>query len=129
MNIKNEMTKKRHFNEWHKLFLKYLKKEKEFYDKNFAQKKTVEMYWWPSFYNNDILLLIYDELGKDKFLEAFDMLSQFPKELEIHDSDKIVSLLDEFPKTDEKAKVIVSRLFERNPSKYYELKNKWFGKK
>jgi len=93
----------------------------KFYDNNFAKKKTVEMYWWPSFYNEDILLLIHENLGKNKFLEAFDIITQFPKELEIHASDKIVSLLEEFPKINKTAKAIIGRLFEKNPSKYYKL--------
>lgn len=127
MTIKNEMTKKRHFNEWHKLFLKYLKKEKEFYDKNFKQKDTVDMYWWPSFYNSDILMFVYNELGKNKFLEALDIITQFPKEIDLNVNDNIVLLLDKFPKTNKKVKGIIARLFEKNPSKYYDLRNKWLG--
>jgi hypothetical protein len=124
MTIKNEMTKKRHFDKWHKLFLKYLKKEKEFYDKNFKQKDTVDMYWWPSFYNSDILMLIYNELGKNKFLEALDIITQFPKEVDLNVNDNIILLLDKFPETNQTVEGIVDRLFEKNPSKYYELKNK-----
>lgn len=129
MTIKNGMEKKQYFNKWHDLYIKCLQKEKEFYDRNFKKEKSMEMYWWPSYYNEDILILIHQELGKDKFLEAFDMITQSPKELEIHASDKIVSLLEEFPKTNKIVKVIVGRLFEKNPSKYYELKNKWTNKK
>jgi len=125
MTIKNGMEKKHHFDKWHDLYLDCLKKEKEFYDKNFKKEKAMEMYWWPSYYNEDILLLMHQQLGKDKFLEAFDIITQFPKELEIHASDKIISLLDEFPKTNKTVKAIVGRLFEKNPSKYYELRNKW----
>ena len=128
MTIKNEMEKKHHFCRWHDLYLKYLEKEKKFYKDNFKPEKSMEMYWWPSYYNEDILLLIHQELGKDKFLEAFDIITQFPKELEVHASDKIVSLLEEFPKTNKTAKAIIGRLFEKNPSKYYELKNKWTNK-
>lgn len=127
MTIKNEMAKKRHFNEWHKLFLKYLKKEKEFYDKNFKQKDTVDMYWWPSYYNSDILMFVYNEIGKNKFLEALDIITQFPREVDFNVNDNIISLLDKFSKTSKTIKGIVTRLFEKNPSKYYELRNKWLG--
>jgi hypothetical protein len=127
MTIKNEMTKNHHFNEWYKLFLKYLKKEKEFYDKNFKQKDTVNMYWWPSLYNSDILTLIYDKAGKNKFLEALDIITQFPKEVDLNIKDNIISLLGEFPKTNKTVKKIIARLFEKNPSKYYDLRNKWLG--
>ncbi|MFH1456692.1 MAG: hypothetical protein ABIF17_01095, partial [Patescibacteria group bacterium] len=98
---------------------------KKFYDINFNPEKTMEMYWWPSYYNQDILLLIDQELGKDKFLETFDIISKFPKELEIHDSDKIVSLLEKFPKTNQIVKEIIERLFEKNPSKYYKPRKNW----
>lgn len=127
MTIKNEMVKKHHFDKWHALYLKYLEKEKEFYKDNFKSEKSMEMYWWPSYYNEDILLLIHQKLGKDKFLEAFDIITQFPKELEIHASDKIISLLDGFPKTNKTVKAIVGRLFEKDPSKYYELRNSWLN--
>lgn len=125
MTIKNEMQKKRHPDKWYKLFFKYLKKEKEFYDRNFKKEKSMEMYWWPSYYNEDILLLVYQEMGKDKFLESFDIISQFPKELEIHISDKIISLLKKFPKSNKMVQAIVNRLFQRNSSKYYKFKNQF----
>jgi len=87
------------------------------------------MYWWPSYYNEDILILIHQEAGKDKFLNAFGIITSFPKELEIYDTDKIISLLDKFPKSNKTVQTIVSRLFEKNPSKYYELRNKWLDEK
>ena len=128
MTIKNEMAKNRYFDEWYKLFLKYLKKEKEFYDKKFKQKDTIDMYWWPSLYNSDILMLIHNKAGKNKFLEALNIITQFPKEIDFNVNDNIVSLLDEFLKSNKTAKAIVGRLFEKNPSKYYELRNKCLGK-
>ena len=36
--------------------------------------------------------------------------------------------MDEFPKTNKKAKEIVKRLFEKNLNIYYELRNKWDSK-
>jgi DNA helicase HerA-like ATPase len=72
-------------------------------------------------------MLIYNKLGKNKFLEALDIITQFPKEVDFNVNDNIISLLDEFPKTNKIVKQIVARLFEKNPSKYYDLRNKWLG--
>jgi len=126
MSIKEGMEKKQHFCKWYELYIKCLKREKEFYDKNFTKDKAVEMSWWPSYYNEDILLLVHQQGSKKEFLDAFDIITSFPKELEIHDSSNVVSLLQNFPKTDKQVKTIVARLFQRNPIKYYELRNEWF---
>jgi len=127
MSIKEGMEKKWHFDKWYKLYVKCLKKEKRFYDKNFDKQKTMEMYWWPSVFNEDILTLIYEQGGEEKFLEAFDIITSFPRELQIYDSDKVISLLKKCPKTTGKTRKIVNRLFKRNPSKYYDLRNKWIS--
>jgi len=128
MAIEEGMKKKYHFGKWYDLYIDCLEKEKAFYEKNFNKDKTPQMYWWPSYCNEDILILTHQQGRKQKFLSAFDIITQFPKELEIHDSHKVISLLEEFPKTNKKAKTIVNRLFEKNPRKYYELKNKWQSK-
>jgi len=127
MSIKEGMEKKWHFDKWYKLYVKCLKKEKRFYHKNFDKQKTMEMYWWPSIFNEDILTLIYEQGGEEKFLEAFDIITSFPRELQIYDSDKVISLLKKCPKTSEKTRKIVNRLFKRNPSKYYDLRHKWIS--
>jgi len=127
MTIKDGIIKKNHFDRWYDLYKTCLNKEKDYYDKNFKQEKTPEMSWYPSYYNEDILALLYQQGEKDKFLEIFNIITQFPKELEIHDSEKTVSLLKEFPKTDTRVKTIIGRLYERNPSKYYELRNQWLA--
>ncbi len=127
MSIKEGMEKKRHFCKWYDLYIKCLKKEKEFYDKNFTKNKATEMSWWPSYYNEDILLLVYQQGSKKEFLDAFDIITSFPKELEIHDSPNIVSLLGNFSKKNKRVKSIVERLFQRNQIKYYDLRNEWFA--
>lgn len=122
MTIKNGMIKKNYFDEWYNLFLKCLKTEKNFYDKNFEQNKSTDMYWLPSFYNSEILELINEEAGKEKFIEAAQIIFSFPKQLEIHESDKIISILKEFPKSDKRVKKIFNYLVDKNPSKYWGLK-------
>jgi len=127
MSIKEGMEKKQHFDDWYGLYINCLKREKDFYEKNLDKEKIAKMYWWPSFYHKDILMLIYQQGSKQKFLEAFGLLVTFPKEVDIHESDEVVSLLNKFSKPNKKARAIVDRLFERNPSKYYELRKQWFG--
>lgn len=129
MAIKDGTQKKRHFNEWHKLYLKCLQEEKAYYDKNLTDKNIGEMYWWPSLYNGDILESIYQQEGKTKFLNALDIVISFPREMGIHESASILSRLDDFPKSNRRVKAIVGELFKKNPTKYYELRNKWLGKK
>ncbi len=127
MSIKEGMEKKQHFDDWYGLYINCLKREKDFYEKNLDKEKIAKMYWWPSFYHKDILMLIYQQGSKQKFLEAFGLLVTFRKEVDIHESDEVVALLNRFSKTNKKARAIVDRLFKRNPSKYYELRKQWFG--
>jgi len=126
-SIKEGMEGKRYpFAKWYSLFMKCLNKEKEFYDKNFTIARA-EMYWWPSSYIEEILMLVYKQGSRKQFLDAFDIIISLPKELEIHDTDQVISLLKGFPKTNKRVADIFERLFQRNPSKYYELKTEWFG--
>ena len=87
------------------------------------------MYWWSSMYNKYILSSVFEqgESSQKKFLDAFGIIVSFPKEMEIYDSE-VTSLLEKVPKSNEDAKNIVKQLFDRNPSKYYELQKKWFDK-
>jgi len=128
MIIKDGMERQYKFNKWYDLYIRCLEKEKEFYDKNFKGNKATDMYWWPSMYNKYILSSVFEQSGKEKFLDALGIIVSFPKEMEIYDSE-IVSLLERVPKSNRDAKNIIKRLFERNPSKYYELQKKCFGKK
>ena len=128
MTIKNGMEKQYKFNNWYNLYIKCLKKEKAFYDKNFKGNKTTNMYWWPSMYNKYILSSVFEQSGQKKFLDAFSIIVFFPKEMEIYDSE-VVGLLEKIPKSNKDAKNIVKQLFDRNPSQYYELQKKWFDKK
>ncbi|MEK7129050.1 MAG: hypothetical protein AAB858_01745 [Patescibacteria group bacterium] len=129
MAIKDGMQKKWHLNELYKLYMKCLAEEKSFYDKHLTDKNIGEMYWWPSLYNGDILESIYQQGGKTKFLNALDLVVAFPREMGIHESASILSRLDGFSKSNKRVKTIVSELFKKNPTKYYELRNKWLGKK
>jgi len=128
MAIKEAMEKKHYFDKWYDLYIKCLKKEREFYDENFNKEKTMNMYWWPSIFNENILVFLHQQGGTQKFLKAFDIITCFPKELEIQDSGEIISLLKSVSKSNKIAKKIVVRLFERNPSRYYTLRDEWFTK-
>jgi len=127
MIIKDGMEKHYKFNKWYDLYIDCLKKEKAFYDKNFKGNRTTDMYWWPSMYNKYILSSVFEQGSPKKFLDAFGIIVFFPKEMEIYDSE-VISLLERVSKSNKDAKNIVKQLFDRNPSKYYELQKKWFGK-
>lgn len=120
--VKDKIAKKEeNFNVWYSLYFKCLQIEKEFYDKNFVPGITTDMYWWPSFLNSDILELIYQRGKKEKFIKAAEIIFSFPKELEVHENDNIIATLKTFPQTDTRVLNIFQRLFERNPSKYWEF--------
>jgi len=125
--INDGIKKKQYFDKLYALYLKCLREEKEFYDANFEKDKSSEMSWWPSVLNEDILMFLNQQHGKNYFLEALDIITQFPKELVIYDSEKIISALKESPKTNEKAKTIVTRLFGRDPVRYYKLRKEWLS--
>ncbi|NQV12852.1 MAG: hypothetical protein HQ530_00930 [Parcubacteria group bacterium] len=127
--IKDELDKKKYCDEWYKLFCKCLNKEKEYYDKNIRDKKDTAPYWHPSFYHGDILTLIYQELGKYKFLKAFDKSISFSEGVNLRDPDKIFFFLGKFPKSNKKVKSIINKLVKINPSRYYQLRKKWLDKK
>ncbi|MBU0687727.1 MAG: hypothetical protein KKB81_07815 [Candidatus Margulisbacteria bacterium] len=126
--IKEGLEKGQHIDELLKLYNECLKKERNFYNAHLKTNDVQKMYWWPSRYNEDILMFIYQK-DKAMFLDVFSIITSFPKEFYIHDSTKIISLLGGFPKTNKKAKALVKQLFERNQSKYYDLRSAWFSKK
>ena len=68
--------------------------------------------------------LIHEKLGQDKFMQAAKIFFSFPKELDLHETANLVSIIQQFAKTDKDAKTIIKTLIDKNPSKYWSLKNK-----
>ena len=80
------------------------------------------MYWWPSFYNPQILESINNKVGQGKFIKAAKIVFSFPREFELHDSDSLMSIIKKLPKDDEDVKNIKRYLKDKDPSKYFNLK-------
>ena len=54
-------------------------------------------------------------------MEAAKIIFSFPNEVDLHESEKIISVIASFPKTNKDAEAIIKTLIERNPSKYWDL--------
>ena len=108
--------------------IKCLKAEKSFYDKNFVPGEINEMYSWPYYENSDLLAVVFKEGDNERFLTAAEILFAFPKEIQIHENEKLVSILTSFPKTDKRAEKLIQALFDRNQVKYYKDKKDWSQK-
>ena len=106
------------------LFKKCLAIEKEFYPEPLTEENKSEMYWWPAYENDDILEYIFKKFGEMEFLNCFTLLLTFPKELNINVC-KSARLLEKIDKQNKKAQRIVAQLFERDPSRYNNLRLSW----
>ncbi|MBP9711546.1 MAG: hypothetical protein KBD55_00750 [Candidatus Pacebacteria bacterium] len=111
----------KHSSKWFNLLVKCLKIEKKFYEKELKKGNRSEVYWYPSLYHTNIMELLYEKVGKDNFMQAAKIFFSFPKGIELHESDHLVSTIKELSKTNKDAKKIINILRERNPSKYWEL--------
>jgi hypothetical protein len=111
------------FDSWYSLFFKCIEIEKAFYDEtNFIPGTTTKMYWWPYYHTSKILETIHARGGKEKFIRAAQIVFSFPVEMRVEESEAVVSSLETMAKSDadKRAKEILNRLFEKNPSKYWE---------
>ena len=57
-------------------------------------------------------------------MQVAKIFFSFPKELELHETANLVSIIQELAKTDKDAKAIIKILIDKNPSKYWSLKDK-----
>jgi len=101
-----------------------IKKEKEYIITN--KEKAQKMSWWISHYHDRVIMKIKEVKGNDRFLEWFNFLSEYPREIYLGDIKELSKLLLEFPKND-LAKKILDNLVERNSS-FYDLQQEWLRK-
>ena len=66
----------------------------------------------------------HGKLGQTKFMQVAKVFFSFPKELELHETSNLVSIIQGLAKTDKDAKAIIKALIDKNPSKYWSLKDK-----
>lgn len=109
---------------WYVLLFKCFKNEAIFYEETKKSGKLSEVRWYPTLYHSRILELISEKMGNDKFMEVAKIYFSFPNEIDLHESDTIVSTIKELSKSDSDAKKIIRNLFNRNPSKYWDLNKK-----
>lgn len=119
--------KEEFFVESFELWTACIKTEKRFFEDNFSEDKLHEMYWWPFFYNGEMLVTILKKKGKGVFLKWFKELSEYPEKLYLaRDIDSAVSEMMDIKdnKYQNDIEGIFKNLIKRNP-KYYEQKEAW----
>ena len=89
------------------------------------EEKTYETSFWPFYYNGEILMIVKEKGGDEKFLNSFEFLLNYPKEANIGDIDKAIEVLQDLePKYNPRVEKIFDKLIDRNSS-YYESKENW----
>ena len=109
---------------WFQLFIKCLKIETAYFEKEKEAGNLPKIYWYPSLYNSQTLETIYHKLGKDKFMEAAKILFSAPREIELNESSELVEIIRELSKDNSEAQKIIDYLIQKNTSKYWYLTKK-----
>ncbi len=117
-------TPDKYVEKWYSLLIKCLSVEKGFYEEQAKKGNMANVYWYPALYHSRIMELVHEKLGQDKFMQAAKIFFSFPKELDLHETANLVSIIQELAKTDKDAKAIIKTLIDKNPSKYWSLKDK-----
>jgi len=113
------------FGNCYKLWRKCLKKEGEALEKLTKEEKAHEIYWWPFHDNGEILMVVKEKGGVKEFLDSFEFLVSYPKEVNIGDINKAVKILQNLPSEyNQRVEEIFNRLIERDPS-FYDVKETW----
>ncbi|NQV17401.1 MAG: hypothetical protein HQ534_02490 [Armatimonadetes bacterium] len=112
------------FNTCYELWLKCLKQEKSALEKMIKNRKAYDVYWWPYDYNGNILVLINEQKGQKDFLDAFEFLSKYPKEVDIGNIKNAVELIKRISSSNKQVEGIFNNLIERNAS-FYDDKQQW----
>lgn len=115
-------TPDKYVERWYDLLIKCFGIEKDFYEDQVKKGNMANVYWYPALYHSEILELIHKNLGQAKFMKAAKTFFSFPKELELHETANLVSILQGLAKTNKDAKIIIKSLIDKNPSKYWELR-------
>jgi len=115
-------TPDKYIERWYGLLIKCLGIEKRFYEEQAKKGNMANVYWYPALYHSQIMELIHEKLDQDKFMQAAKIFFSFPKELELHETTSLVSIIQQLTKTDKDAKDIIKYLKDKNPSKYWDLK-------
>jgi len=112
----------------YKLWLECLKQEKPALELVIKDGKVYDVYWWPYHYNGNILVLLNQKKGQKAFLDAFEFLSEYPKEADIGGIKDAVELMKKIPLLNKQVEKIFSNLIERNAI-FYNDKQQWLKQK
>lgn len=112
------------FNTCYEFWLKCLEQEKPALEKMVKDSKAHDIYWWPHHYNGNILVLINQQKGQKEFLDMFEFLSNYPKEVDIGSIKDAVELIKKIPSPNKQVEKIFNNLIERN-SNFYNDKKEW----
>lgn len=113
------------FEECHGLWQRCLKKEKPVLERLTKEGKAHEIYWWPFHDNGQILMGIKKRGVIKKFLDSFEFLLDYPKEVNIGDVNKAAEALQSLPdRYNRRVDKILGALIERNPN-FYDAKEAW----
>jgi len=113
------------FEKCYRLWQKCLKKEKPALEKLTKEGKTHEIYWWPFHDNGQILTVIKEKGDIKEFLDSFEFLLDYPKEVNVGDISEAAKILEELPKGyRNRVNKIFDKLVIRNPN-FYDACEKW----
>jgi len=132
--IENKISASSLYTEWFDLLIQCLQAEKLFYDDQVQAGNGMQLRSCWILHHSNILELVYHhkQLGGAKFIQAAEFFFFFPKEVNLCESEKIISILTTLVTNDsgqkERAKNIINKLCERNPSAYFTLKKELLNK-
>lgn len=109
--------------DWHKLLMKCLKIEKDYYLDAVKEGRLNEVYWYPTLYHSGILTALQEKVGDEAFLSATKIFFSFPEQINLHESDELVAVIQRLSSTNADAKTILDILIKKHPTKYRLLRN------
>jgi len=87
--------------------------ERDYIKSNITNIDKADAYWCPYFYNGKILKMVLDKKGPDEFLNWFEFLLDYPKEVLIANNLEIaVEKIIDFPKNDIRVEKNFNKLVE-----------------
>jgi hypothetical protein len=97
---------------WYYMYLNCLKTEASFYNSHLDDLS--QMYHWPSYSNNAIMIKTYETYGREAFLDAYEILLLFPQGLYLYDQKEIIKILKLIPQDHQQVRRIWKNLHDRD---------------
>lgn len=119
--FENKFSLRQIDNAWMDLLFKCFKTENRFYKEKVANRDFSDIRWYPTLYHSGILSSVYEQFGEEKFLSLARIFFSFPTEIDLNESEKLVSIILRLSKTNKDARSLKNTLKRRSPRKYYKL--------